>query len=115
MKILSLSLLSLALVVLLPQASQADDNTYTIDVTLHAYYGESGHDGHGGHTYKVKVAHGHHQYYVYLHQTLEDLAHGAHDHAGAHVVVARGSERWLQLAYKGHTARIHKVVRIHHD
>ncbi|MCF6312841.1 MAG: hypothetical protein L3J39_10360 [Verrucomicrobiales bacterium] len=115
MKILSYSLFSIVLAALFSQASFADDNTYTIDVTLHAYYGEAGHDGHGGHLYKVKVSHGHHQYYVYLHQTIEGLGHGAHDHAGAHVVVSRGSERWLSLSYNGHFARVHKVTRIHHD
>lgn len=115
MKTLSLSLLSLALVVLFPKNVSADDNDYTIDVTLHAYYGESGHDAHGGHIYKVKVSHGHHQYHVYLHQTIEDLAHGAHDHARAYVLVSRSSDRWLRLSYRGHSARVHRVVRLHHD
>jgi len=114
MKILSFSLLSLVLVALFPQPSMADD-TYVIDVTLHAYYGEAGHDEHGGHLYKVKVSHGHHQYYVYLHQTIHGLGHGADDHDRAHIVVSQRSDRWLSLSYNRHSARVHKVIRIHHD
>ncbi len=109
------SAICLLAVFLLPHTSQADDETYSTHVTLHAYYGESGSDGHGGHTYKVKVAHGHHQYYVYLHTPLPELNHGAHDHAKADVIVSKGSDKWLQLTYQGKSARIHKVAVIHHD
>lgn len=103
-----------ASLLLFPGISRANDaHTHTTDVTIHAYYGEAGTDGHGGHVYKAKVAHGHHSYFIYLHQPLPQLA--SHIHAKAHVSINSDTDRWVSISIDGHSARIHKVVKIHHD
>jgi len=107
-----LSAAFLIIVALLPQTTRAahPNETYTINVTYHRYDGQVGHDGHGGHIYRVKVHHGHHFYYVYLHSALPQLK--GHMHHKVRVLVDRRSQRWLQLSVHGNSARIHKVARI---
>ncbi|MFK5922134.1 MAG: hypothetical protein QM496_08130 [Verrucomicrobiota bacterium] len=103
-----------ASLLLFPGISRANDtHTHTTEVTIHAYYGEAGEDGHGGHVYKAKVVHGHHNYFIYLHQPLPQLA--SHIHAKAHVSIANNTDRWMTISIDGHSAKIHKVVKIHHD
>jgi len=107
-----LSAAFLIIVALLPQTTRAahPNETYTINVTYHRYDGQVGHDGNGGHIYRVKVQHGHHFYYVYLHNALPQLK--GHMHQKVSVVVSRASDRWLTLTVHGKSARIHKVTRI---
>lgn len=107
-------LILLSATVLLAGLARAND-TYQLHVTIHDYYGEVGHDHDGSHLYGAKVHHGHHYYYVYLHQPLPELRD--HIHEKAHVLVASGSDRWLRLSIPGHndSARVHRVKIIGHS
>ncbi len=101
----------LAFASLLPVEARADHGN-NILVTYHRYDGQVGHDANGGHLYRVKVHHGHHYYYIYLHQPLPQLR--GHMHEKVPVQVGR-NDRWITLSIHGHSARIHKVVTIGHD
>ncbi len=94
----------------LPQTSQAADN-YTIHVTVEHYDGEVEHDGH--HYYKVKVKNGDHQYDVYLHDAMPELAKLIHKKVN--ILVSRDSNKWLTLSSHDHSSKISSVKRIHHD
>lgn len=87
----------------------ADDS---IQVTIHRYDGESGHDQHGDHTYRAKVHHGHHYYYVYMHSALPELAKHMHDKTP---VAVNSSGHWLSISIDGTSAKIYKVVKIGHS
>ncbi|MFT5470962.1 MAG: hypothetical protein ACI8UO_006095 [Verrucomicrobiales bacterium] len=104
------SLILLAASLLFFGVARAND-TYNLRVTIHEYYGEVGHDSSGGHLYGAKVHHGHHYYYVYLHQPLPELRDHIHDKG--RVQVASRSDRWLRLSIHNDSAQIHsvKVIR----
>jgi len=107
----ALALAAIIVCMLFPQVSRADD-TYSIGVIYHRYDGHKGHDEHGGNLYRVKVQHGHHFYFIYLHQPLPQLR--GHMHEKIPVVVSSETDRWLTLSIHGNSARVHKVVEIEH-
>ncbi len=91
------------------QSTLANDS---IQVTIHRYDGESGHDSQGNHTYRAKVHHGHHYYYVYMYQPLPELAKHMHEKTP---VAVNSTGHWLAISIDGNSAKIHKVVKIGHN
>lgn len=59
---------------------------------------------------KAKVFHGHHFYFVYLHQPLPELRSHIHEKA---VVTLRSNGGWSSIRIHDDYARIHKTVRLH--
>lgn len=103
----------MAALILFPSLSQADEVTRVTDVTIMAYYGEAGDDGHGGHFYKAKVTHDHQDYFIYLNNPLPQLS--KHILSKVQVITSAATGKWLKISSDGHSARIEKIEKAHRN
>jgi len=91
-------------------SSSSFAKSYTTTVTIHEYYGFQGRDSDGRHLYGVRVKHGNDYYYVELMTPMPCLTE--HRNEKARVTLNRANNRWTDVAFDGHYARIHRVTKM---